>query len=785
MPFVVQIVAAVGLTGWLSVRNGQEAINELAPRLSQAVTRNIETHVREYTNTPHVILQVQQAMVQAGNINLEDFDRLKTLFWLQARQISTIDLLYFGNPKGDFIGVGRLQNGGLTELIRDRTTNDQRQVFSLDERGKRLALLKSSPYDSRTRIWYKTAEQKRQAAWSPIYMFAARPILGITAVQPIYGSTGDLLGVFAFDVTLSQLSDFLRSLKISETGQAFVIEASGNLVATSTAEPPFMTTATGQQQIKAIQSNNQMLRAVALQVTQKFPDLTAIQQPEQVTVDLGGDRQFVQITRITDLKGLDWFLVVVVPERDFIDQINANTRSTILLCGLALVLATIVGIFTSRWIAQPILRLRDASRAIAQGELNQTVKVESVQELAALAVSFNQMAGQLQESFTALAQSNEALEQKVEQRTLEYKSTAEALQVSEAALKAQEAYLRLILNNIPQQVFWKDTDLVFRGCNKNWAIASEIDDSGFVIGKTDYDLLLDREMAEEFRAQDRYILETNTPQLHIVQAKVNPDQEGKTVWLDISKIPIQNDRGEVIGILGVLEDITERKLAQEALQIEQEKSEQLLLNVLPKAIADQLKEGQSVIADSFEAVTVLFADLVNFTNLSAELSPQDVVSLLNLIFSTFDRLCATYGLEKIKTIGDAYMVAGGVPVPRADHAEAIAEMALDMLGKITELQVLTGKPLEIRVGINTGMVVAGVIGTRKFIYDLWGDTVNIASRMESQGEMGKIQVTEQTYAHLNHKYEFEERGAIAIKGRGAMPTYWLLGRKSQAKSAKA
>lgn len=214
------------------------------------------------------------------------------------------------------------------------------------------------------------------------------------------------------------------------------------------------------------------------------------------------------------------------------------------------------------------------------------------------------------------------------------------------------------------------------------------------------------------------------------------------------------------------------------LQAEQEKSERLLLNILPKPIAEQLKQGQKIIADSFGEVTVLFADIVDFTRLSAHISPTELVNLLNQIFSEFDRLAQEHGLEKIKTIGDAYMVVGGLPTPRPDHAVAIAEMALDMQQAIARFNALRSEPFSIRIGINTGPVVAGVIGTHKFTYDLWGDTVNIASRMESQGIVGGIQVTAVTYELLRDRFQFEPRGAIDVKGKGPMTTYLLTSRNS-------
>ncbi|NJP07257.1 MAG: response regulator [Chloroflexaceae bacterium] len=215
------------------------------------------------------------------------------------------------------------------------------------------------------------------------------------------------------------------------------------------------------------------------------------------------------------------------------------------------------------------------------------------------------------------------------------------------------------------------------------------------------------------------------------------------------------------------------------LQIEQEKSERLLLNILPAPIAERLKQGQQIIADSFTDVTVLFADIVGFTTLASQMPPTELVILLNDIFSTFDQLAEEHQLEKIKTIGDAYVVVGGLPMPRADHAEAIANMALDMQQAITQFRVADTQSLSIRIGIHTGPVVAGVIGTRKFSYDLWGDTVNTASRMESHGVSGSIQVTPETYERLHERYLFEPRGCIPVKGKGELMTYLLTGRRER------
>jgi adenylate cyclase len=222
---------------------------------------------------------------------------------------------------------------------------------------------------------------------------------------------------------------------------------------------------------------------------------------------------------------------------------------------------------------------------------------------------------------------------------------------------------------------------------------------------------------------------------------------------------------------------TNRQLGRANHQLEaaQARSERLLLNILPSPIAAQLKSDTSTIAENFAEVTVLFADIVGFTQLTQKLSPIAVVELLNQVFSAFDQLTDRYHLEKIKTIGDAYMVVAGLPEHRDDHASAIADMALDMQTEIDRINQQTAYTLAIRVGIHTGPVVAGVIGLKKFAYDLWGDTVNMASRLESHGVPGKIQVSASTYDCLQMNYQLQRRGIVDLKGKGPVETYWLLG----------
>jgi len=221
--------------------------------------------------------------------------------------------------------------------------------------------------------------------------------------------------------------------------------------------------------------------------------------------------------------------------------------------------------------------------------------------------------------------------------------------------------------------------------------------------------------------------------------------------------------------------VTARRSELQAMH-EHERADRLLLNILPEQIARRLKDDPQTIADGFHDVTVLFADLVGFTPMSEKMAPRAILQLMDEVFTRFDALVDQFGLEKIKTVGDAYMLAGGLPNPTASHAEDVAGMALAMLNEVRDIRGPNGMPLSIRIGIATGPVVAGVIGRKKFLYDLWGDTVNTASRMESSGEVNTIQVTETTWRRLRGQFDFRERGEIEIKGKGRLMTWFLEGR---------
>jgi PAS domain S-box-containing protein len=785
VPFVLQIFAAVGLTGWLSLRNGQEAIQEVTLQLRGEISARIEQKLKNYLQAPRVIARINTDGILLGNLNPEETASLTRQFWRQRFlfESANVSAMYFGGENGEFIGLG-FQESQRWEIGRaGKSTDGKFTSLAIDEGGNPTTVLEvGGDYDPRIRPWYQKAVTAGKPSWSDVYPDFKERRLKVTLAEPVYQENGELLGVVGVDFVLSHINEFLETVRIGKTGQTFIIErSSGLLIASSTTEKPFVIDGEDVDRLKAEDSENPLIGETAKYLRASFGSFDRIHTSRQLEFKIEGKRHFLQVLPFTDGDNLDWAIVVVVPESDFMEKIDANTRTTILLCVVALLVATGLGIATARWIALPIMRLSSASRALARriqssrdaagGKFYEKVDVKGVDELGVLAESFNLMAEQLQESFQALERTNIELEERVARRTAALSRSEEKFSVAFHA--SPDA---IAISNIEDGKFIEvnDSFLSLTGYSREEIIGKSAVEVQIWANLEDRDRLMKLLLEEgKVRHQEyEFRIKSGEIRVGLLSAQI--------IELD-----------ERAALLFMVNDITERKQAEKALQLAKEEAEQareksdrLLLNILPGPIAERLKKSEGSIAERFEKATVLFADIVGFTPLSAQVSPLELVCLLNQIFSYFDRLTEKHGLEKIKTIGDAYMVAGGLPIPREDCAVAIALMALDMQEAIAnfkadfkaDLKPEQSEQFKIRIGINTGPVVAGVIGTKKIIYDLWGDTVNVASRMESSGEPGQIQVTASTYELLKDQFIFETRGEIDVKGKGKMMTYWLTGR---------
>jgi sigma-B regulation protein RsbU (phosphoserine phosphatase) len=435
VPFILQIFAAVGLTGWLSLRNGQKAVDDLATQLRNEVTARIHQHIETYMATPHLINQINADAIRQGLLNLEDSKSMERYFWHQSRLFDGVSTIAFANERGEFVGANGLED---YIVIANQSTGGAIRRYAADNQGKRTKSLSNRPnYDARKRSWYQTAVRAGNPIWAEISVSASSQRLDIGAVYPFYDKTGTFKGVLLCEHVLSAIGNFLASLKIGRSGQAFILERSGELVASSTLNQPYILSGSEPKRIEALDSDDVLVRATARHIGEKFGSFTQINSSQHLTFALDGQRQLVQVTPFKDRFGLDWLIVVVVPEADFMQRINDNTRTTILLCVGALAGATVLGILTARSIIQPILRLSEASRGIARRKLDQTVATEGIEELRVLAQSFNHMAVQLRESFSALEKANAELEQRVEQRTADLKEANQEITLLNHRLKAE------------------------------------------------------------------------------------------------------------------------------------------------------------------------------------------------------------------------------------------------------------------------------------------------------------------------------------------------------------
>jgi methyl-accepting chemotaxis protein len=473
VPFVLQIFGAVGLVGYLSYRNGQRAVDELAGQLGIEVSTRVEQNLLDFVETPHLINQINADAIRSGLLNAQDSASMGRYFWQQIQMFDSIGYIQFGSEQRRFVGVERLADDSLRLDLSNESTSYNYRTYATDAQGNAANLIdESGSYDPRVRPWYTAPVEAGDPTWSEIYSYFASPKLAITAVQPYYSANGQLVGVLGNDLTLAQLNQFLQEIEVGKSGLTFIMERSGDIVASSTEEEPFRVSEDNEEilRLAAVESEEPLIRASAAYLNETLGEMATVEAATRRSFEIDGDRHFLQVTPFQDAYGLDWLIVVVLPQADFTAQIEANTRTTALLCLAALGVAIAVSVITSRWITRPIEQLNQASKAIAEGELDQAVQVEGVDELGELAHSFNQMAAQIRGSFNVLEETNEALEEtnreleaRVEERTAELQYAKESAdQAKEISEQAKEQLQRRALQLLQEVDPIRQGDLTIR-----------------------------------------------------------------------------------------------------------------------------------------------------------------------------------------------------------------------------------------------------------------------------------------------------------------------------------
>ena len=439
VPFVLQVFGAVGLVGYLSFKNGEKAVQDLGDKLINRTSSELDHHLNTYLSIPQQVTQINADVIRMGLLDLRDRQTQGKYLWhqMQAYDLSYINI---NVPIGEGAGVARFDGHTLTiDDIRAKSPSlpNNTTTYLTDNDGNRTGIFSTSPWDILNEPTYTEPVKAGKPIWIRIYTFydpSYPPYIAASAARPVYDNNKKLIAVVGADIHLSKISEFLRNLDVSRSGQVFIIERDGMLVANSSKEEPFFLGNNEIKRLKATESSNPIVRHIAQHIQQQIPNLKNITNLKEMNVDFQQEKYHVHITPWRDKYGLDWLVVTSIPESSFMTQIYANTQTTILLCLVALVGATAIGIFTSRWIAHPIRRLNQASKAMASGDLEQKVAPGNIAEINILGSSFNDMGEQLRESFIALEKSNAELEVRVEERTLELKTALQELHRTQAQI---------------------------------------------------------------------------------------------------------------------------------------------------------------------------------------------------------------------------------------------------------------------------------------------------------------------------------------------------------------
>ncbi|MEG4507845.1 ATP-binding protein [Microcoleus sp. F6_B4] len=411
VPFVLQVFAAVGIVGYLSFRNSQKAVNDLAAQLMGEVSHRIEQNLRTYLQTPHQINQSKLDAVKLGFVNMKDLSAWEKYLWRQVQLYPYINFTSIANQDGEYRTGEKMSDGTLLINASGPSTNFDFYSYNTNDTGDRTtvaAYVKN--FDIRQHPSYSYAALEAKPTWSSVYISFLEPTLILSALQPVYNSQKQLEGVLIAALRLDSIGQFLNSLKIGKSGQTFIIERNGTLLATSTPEKPFRTQNGKKELFKVTESSDTVTQTTAKYLETHFQSFRQITKSQQIHFEIDGKQQFLKVLPFQDDKRLDLLIVVVVPEADFMEQIHAGNRTTVLLCLAALGMASVLGILTSRWIIKPLIKLKNAAIALSEGQFDQTVKLHRSDELGVLAAAFNSMAAQLQASFTALETKNTELQ---------------------------------------------------------------------------------------------------------------------------------------------------------------------------------------------------------------------------------------------------------------------------------------------------------------------------------------------------------------------------------------
>lgn len=457
IPFVIQILVIVGLTGYLSFRNGERAVNALATELQREIAQRIEERLNQYLTTPHLLNEIEANAIETGQIDLVDDVSLLPYFWKNLRIFPELNATFVGTEDGLMIGARRLTNRQIEVMLASPSTKQSLNYYVAQEDGLPGRFVEGAPdYDPRLRSWYTQALEIGRPHWSPIYLDFSTGMLVITAGRPLYGEDEQLIGVVGSAFQFEQVNDFLTELEVGQNGQTFIVERSGFLVGTSTDAPISKSVNNNLVRLEAIESTDQVQKEITLLLYEQFGDLHNINEQQNLLFTIDNEDYYTHISPIRDEYGLNWLVAVIIPTSDFMAEIQANNRTTFFMILLALCVAIFTSAITTEWVTRPLRQLRDSADAFSQGNWQHRVRVNREDELGDLVATFNQMADELENSFALLeqrvaertaelAQAKNVLEVRVKQRTAELTAANEALKQSQKRYESMFHYVPIML----------------------------------------------------------------------------------------------------------------------------------------------------------------------------------------------------------------------------------------------------------------------------------------------------------------------------------------------------
>ncbi|MBH8555903.1 PAS domain S-box protein [Nostocaceae cyanobacterium CENA357] len=633
VPFILQILAVVGLTGYLAFKNGQQAVNEVAAQLLSEISRRVEQNLQTFLEMPHQINQNNSNAIKLGQLDVQKFAILERHLFEQLQVFHQVSLIGFANTNNEFISAEKFPPDDLMTIrasgkstkynLRTYTTNFQGDRTEIKDFGK--------PYTPQRRDWYNKPIKEKKQIWSEIYPHNSGVALYIGASQPVYDQQGNLQGILLSNLNLSKIGAFLNRLKIGETDISYIIERSSErLVATSTNEKPFrsnrLQTQLAENKIKpffAIDSSNKITKAVSQKLQKKFGNLKSIETEQQLDFKIDSKRHFIQVLPFADHRGIDWLIVVVVPEDHFMAKINANTRATILLCIVALIVAVVIGILILHWITEPVLILKKSALALAQGEWEKRIEIKRSDELGELAKSFNSMADQLQAKFVEMQDLNKALSQ-------------------------NETRLKQFLDAIPVSVSINDPSGQTYYTNRASQQLVNVEILPFVENE---------QMAKYYQiylaGTDQLYPTDKLPTLYSFAGEtVHIDNiefrhPNKTIPVEVLSTPIFDESGKVIYALTVCIDVTERKKAEKILADYN--------SILERQVAERTLELQREIVERKQAEIALLESETRF-RLLAEATFEAITITERGILLYSNQTCAEmFGYELSELVGMCVM----------------------------------------------------------------------------------------------------------------------------------